>query len=99
MPTDQDQPMSTPTPPTPTACEGYQAVATDGGYLHVARVHCNGCAETASLRERLSTAEAERDELRGRLKATEEKRDWWHRLRRRNARPSPRRPAPNLTAT
>ncbi len=25
-------------------------------------------------------AEAERDELRGRLKATEEKRDWWHRL-------------------
>ena len=56
--------MSTPTPPTP-ACEGYQAVATDGSYLHVARVHCNGCAESASLRERLATAEAERDELRG----------------------------------
>ena len=128
--------MTTPTPPLvpatdspvgPPACEGYQAVATDGGYLHVARVHCPGCAESASLRERLATAErhkaelmernanlhaakeaalaltkgealsvtraahdweqrravaaeAERDELRGRLKATEEKRDWWHRL-------------------
>ena len=29
---------------------------------------------------RAAAAEAERDELRGRLKATEEKRDWWHRL-------------------
>ena len=67
-------------PVGPPACEGYQAVATDGSYLHVARVHCPGCAESASLRERLATAEAERDELRGRLKATEEKRDWWHRL-------------------
>ena len=44
-------------PVGPPACEGYQAVATDGGYLHVARVHCPGCAESASLRERLATAE------------------------------------------
>ena len=48
-------------PVGPPACEGYQAVATDGSYLHVARVHCPGCAESASLRERLATAEAERD--------------------------------------
>ena len=47
-------------PVGPPACEGYQAVATDGSYFHVARVHCPGCAESASLRERLATAEAER---------------------------------------
>ncbi len=41
----------------PPACEGYQAVATDGGYLHVARVHCPGCAESARLRERLELSE------------------------------------------
>ena len=55
--------MTPGSPVGPPACEGYQAVATDGGYLHVARVHCNGCAETASLRERLATAERHKAEL------------------------------------
>ena len=56
--------MTTPGSPVgPPACEGYQAVATDGGYFHVARVHCPGCAESASLREQLATSGARIIEL------------------------------------
>lgn len=45
----------------PVACEGYAVdEATDIGY----HVHCPGCDWSASLRERLATAEAERDGMR-----------------------------------
>ena len=52
--------MTSPGSPVgPPACEGYQAVATDGSYLHVARVHCPGCADAAALREQLDRARVE----------------------------------------
>jgi hypothetical protein len=40
----------------PVACE-----ACAGYPYGTGRVHCNGCAESASLRQRLATAEADRD--------------------------------------
>ena len=48
--------MTPGSPVGPPACEGYQAVATDGCYLHVARIHCPGCADMAALREQLAKA-------------------------------------------
>ena len=44
----------------PTACEGYQAVATDGSYFHVARVHWPRLRRVRSSPTRATRARLER---------------------------------------